>query len=161
MKGFVSWRSLCVCKVEQTSLSFSISVEKIPLPGCSPPQESYPISLRHDLSHRSPWALLQCPWTYGKCCVFLHGMLLEKSDPHLWWSRNRNHRPGPGTRSPWLGSWSACCCTSRRQPSRTSCSDAVSTPVSSCPTSALYSRRRAAHTSDRNHFPTTGEPLLC
>lgn len=44
----------------------------------------------------------------------------------LWWSRNRNHRPGPGTRSPWLGSWSACCCTFRRRPSRTSCSDASS-----------------------------------
>lgn len=46
MKGFVLWKSLCVCKVERTSLSFSISVERIQLPGCSPPQESYPISTR-------------------------------------------------------------------------------------------------------------------
>lgn len=34
----------------------------------------------------------------------------------------------------------------------------VSTPVSSCPTSALYSRKRAAHTSDKNHFLTIEEP---
>lgn len=46
MKGFV-WGGHCACgKVEQTSLSFSISVERIPLPGCSPPPESYPISTR-------------------------------------------------------------------------------------------------------------------
>lgn len=67
----------------QTSPSSWISVEKSQLPDCSPRQASCPISLQRDRSHRSPSVPWPRPWTCGKCYVFLHERLLEKSDPRL------------------------------------------------------------------------------
>lgn len=47
----------------------------------------------------------------------------------LWWYRNSRRRSALGTQSPWLDMWSVWSCTSRRWPSRTSCSGAAGTEV--------------------------------
>lgn len=70
------------CRREVWTVPPQVSAGKSRWPGCSPPRASCPISLQCDRSHRSPSVPWQHPWTCGKCCVFLHGRLLEKSDPH-------------------------------------------------------------------------------